>query len=70
MAKAMITIEQQLACVQREIKMRERVYPKWVGSGKMQAAKANYELQAMRAVAETLKGLQPNLFNEPDSFGG
>ena len=42
----------KLACIQREIKMRERVYPRWVASGKMSQEKADLELEVMRAIAE------------------
>jgi len=42
----------KLACVEREIKMRERVYPRWVAAGKMSQEKADLELEVMRAIAE------------------
>jgi len=45
----------KLACIQREIKMRERVYPRWVASGKMSQEKADLELEVMRAIAEDYK---------------
>jgi len=52
-----VTIEQQLACVRREIAMRERVYPRWVEQGKMKPESAKRELDSMRAVLETLQGI-------------
>lgn len=51
-------IYQQILCVEREIKMRERVYPRFVGQGKMTQAQAEREIDIMRAVLETLMGLQ------------
>lgn len=51
----MITLNEQISCVKREIAMRERVYPHWVGSGKVRDDKAKHELAAMRAVLETLE---------------
>ena len=45
----------KLACIQREIKMRERVYPRWVASGTMSQEKADLELEVMRAIAEDYK---------------
>ena len=30
-----ITIEQMISCIEREIGMRERVYPRWVDQKKM-----------------------------------
>lgn len=50
------SLEQQIACVEREIGMRERVYPRWVNSRppKLTQKKADEELGAMRAVLGTL----------------
>ena len=48
------SLDDQIQCVQREIAMRERVYPKWVSSGRMTERKADHELQCMRAVLATL----------------
>lgn len=53
-----IPLEEQITCVEREISMRERVYPRWVVEHRMTQAKAERELAAMRAVLRTLRGLQ------------
>lgn len=53
-----IPFADQIACVRREIAMRERVYPKWVNAGRMKAEAAEREIAAMRAVLETLLSLQ------------
>lgn len=50
-----IPIEQQIQCVAREIKMRERCYPRWVKQGRMKGAEAQRELERMRAVLHTLQ---------------
>ena len=34
------TREELLACVEREIRLRERAYPRWVELGKMSAKKS------------------------------
>jgi hypothetical protein len=52
------TLEQQIACVLREIDMRLRTYPRWVKERRMLQSKADHELAAMRAVLTTLQGLQ------------
>ena len=52
-------LERQIKCVEREIGMRERVYPRWIAGKKMSQSKANDEIAMMRAVLETLKGLRP-----------
>jgi len=53
-----VTIQTQIKCVQREIWMREQVYPNRVDRGKMAQKKADEELAAMRAVLETLKEVE------------
>jgi hypothetical protein len=50
----MVTIEQQLACVKREIALRERVYPRFVAEQRLTQEKADAELATMRAVLVTL----------------
>jgi len=59
-APATFSITDQIACVRREIGMRERVYPKWVSAGRMKQDAADRELAAMRAVLTTLETLQTN----------
>lgn len=50
-----VPIQAQIECVEREIKMRERVYPGWVAKGNMTPVKAKKEIEAMQAVLETLR---------------
>lgn len=52
-----ITLEQQIACVRRELKMREKVYPRWVLEGRMTQEKATRETLSMHAVLATLEAL-------------
>lgn len=47
---------EKLGAIEREIKMRERVYPRWVESGRMTKAKADEELAIMRAIAADYRG--------------
>lgn len=54
------TLEQQIACLKREIAMREACYPKWVASKKLLQSKADHELGAMKAALRTLISLQEN----------
>jgi hypothetical protein len=49
-----VSIDDQIKCVQREIGMRERVYPRWVEQKKMTQEKADYEIAAMKAVLASL----------------
>lgn len=63
----LIDLPKQIACVEREIGFRERVYSRWVAASKMKQDKADYEIAAMRAVLETLRAeqnrRQPNLID-------
>jgi hypothetical protein len=61
-APATFTIADQIACVQREIGMRERVYPKWVAGGRMKKDAADREIAAMRAALATLNALKQATF--------
>lgn len=54
----MITLEAQIASVEREIRMREKVYPRWTASGKLKKESADRELETMKAVLATLREIQ------------
>lgn len=51
------TIEEQIAEVEREIRLREVVYPRWVAmpKPKLSQAQADKQLGRMRAVLATLE---------------
>jgi len=51
----------QIACVQREIKQRERVYPRWVSEKKMTQVFADFQIKAMRDVLRSLEALRGKL---------
>lgn len=50
-----IPLSAQIACVEREIALRRRVYPRWVEQGRMSQDKADAEIAAMTAVLSTIK---------------
>lgn len=52
------SIDDQVKAVERELRYRQRVYPRWVDAGKMSAAKMEHELRCMTDVLATLQGLQ------------
>lgn len=54
------TLEQQIACLARELRMREACYPKWVKERRMLQSKADHELGAMRAALTTLQSIKEN----------
>lgn len=51
------TIEEKLACVEREIKMRNRVYPRWIQEGRMAEEKAKFEIACMESVAADYRAI-------------
>jgi len=53
-----MTLDEQITCIKRELAMRQRVYHRWVMSGKMTQKTADNEIEAMSAVLETLKNLE------------
>jgi hypothetical protein len=63
---ATVPIDRQIACVKREVRMREHVYARRVLEAKMTQTEADVELQTMRAVLATLERVQsvvrPELF--------
>jgi hypothetical protein len=50
-----VDLARQIACVEREIALRETVYPRWVTQKKLTDVKAAYEIRCMKGVLETLK---------------
>lgn len=57
---AKISIVGQIGEVQREIAMRERVYPHQIAAGKMKQGEADMLIDRMRSVLETLYFVQRN----------
>lgn len=53
-----ISIADQIACVKREMAMRERVYPRWVTAGKIKQEKADLQISEMKAVLKTLQDVE------------
>ena len=53
-----VTIERQIACVERELRLRRRAYPRWGQSGRLAQHDADRELAEMEAVLATLRGLK------------
>lgn len=50
-----ISLDDQIDCVKREIRMREEVYSRRVSEKRMRQATADLELARMRAVLDTLE---------------
>ena len=64
-----ITVEEMADEVKREIKMRERVYPRWVESGKMSKQDADLQILKMRACLSFLETELKKNCAQGDLFG-
>lgn len=53
--KPIFTDKDKLACIEREIAMRERVYPRWIKDGRMKREDAEREIACMRAIADDMR---------------
>lgn len=56
-----ISVEAMIEAAEREVKMRERVYPRRVADGKMTTAQAQRETRVMQAIAARLRREAPGL---------
>jgi hypothetical protein len=50
-------IMRMVACVEREIEMRKRVYPRWVSDKRMSQSKADEEIRTMVEVLGLVNGV-------------
>jgi hypothetical protein len=48
------SLQEQIACIKREIALRVNTYPKWVRAGRMKEHNADREISVMRDVLATL----------------
>lgn len=62
------TRELLIAACDREIRLRERSYPRWVALGRMSAVKMRDEIAAMKAVRAVLAQLPPAPPAQPSLF--
>jgi hypothetical protein len=52
-----VPLADQIACVEREIMLREGTYPRWIKGNRMRQDRADIEIARMKAVLATLKQL-------------
>jgi len=57
---AEIKVEEQIAELRREQALRKNVYPKFISSGKMKQAHADYQMACMSAAITSLEYLRDN----------
>lgn len=53
-----VPLRLQIQEVEREIRMRKQVYPRWITAGKMRRGEAELHIERMNAVLETLQRLE------------
>jgi RNase H-fold protein (predicted Holliday junction resolvase) len=58
MAEMAVTFDEQLEELDREIAMRERLYPKWVQDDRLKVDAARKQLARLKAARETLRALK------------
>lgn len=63
-----VPLSKQILCVKRELAMRQRVYTRFVSTGRMTQQKMDQEITEMSAVLESLQGLLAT--ERPDLFRG
>ncbi len=56
-----VSIEEQIASVEREIRMRESAYPRWVEQRRMTVKTAEHEITCMQAVLVTLRRIETTM---------
>ena len=54
----LVSLQEQVREVGREVGMRKNVYPKWVAAGRLTQAQADKQIAAMEAAYATLKACQ------------
>lgn len=54
----MLSLDVQIACVRRELALRQRAYPKWVDAKRMKQDEADREIAIMQSVHDTLVRLK------------
>ena len=52
-------LNELVECAERELRMRKRVYPKWVSQARMSAAEANREIDLMAEIVRRLRMQMP-----------
>lgn len=53
----MVTLTEQMKVVKREIDYRRRLYPRWVAEKRMTQQEADYQIEAMEYVYNSLNAL-------------
>lgn len=52
------TLTDKLACLERELRYRRRVYPRWILEGRMTTASAEHECSVLQAIIDDYRRLR------------
>lgn len=61
---------EMLRAIERELKMRKKLYPRWTAERRMSLPQADYEIRIFEEIAEhfrTLVEKEPELFGEQNT---
>lgn len=53
-----MTLDEMIKEADREVAMRKKWYPQWVQTGKIKQLDANYRLEVMEYIADTLRDVK------------
>lgn len=53
-----MTLDEMIKEADREVAMRKKWYPQWVQTGKINQVDANYRLEVMEYIADTLRDVK------------
>lgn len=53
-----MTLDEMIKEADREVALRKKCYPQWVQTGKINQVDANYRLEVMEWIVDTLKDLK------------
>ena len=54
-AEPPITLRDEIECIKRELKLRRKVYPRWIATQRMAEGYANREIAVMEAILRRLE---------------
>ncbi|MBQ7412653.1 MAG: hypothetical protein IJ077_08590 [Eubacterium sp.] len=53
-----MTLDEMIKEAEREVALRKKCYPQWVQTGKIKQLDANYRIEVMEWIVDTLKDLK------------
>lgn len=53
-----MTLDEMIKEAEREVALRKKCYPQWVANGKIKQIEADYRIEVMQWIVDTLKDLK------------